>query len=233
MPYVLAFRKSSLLQASGEDAKWDHRFTQTMPTKSGVIGILASCFGLPRGDMQIIDLCKSLKMAVREDKAGTIREDFHTVKPEGDENLMFDGKNVRTIITKRYYLENAAYRVFLSGEKELLEQCANAIYHPVWTPYDGRRVCRITSPMDPVIFESESLRKAVLTKDTDPRHITIYGGKSLRTEIEISSQDEVSENDHIIRRRDQLSGYKNGLYEYDVRLVAASSVSFSDLVTIQ
>ena len=47
---LLLIRLEGALQSWGEWAKWDERDSGLMPTKSGVIGVLACCMGLKRGD---------------------------------------------------------------------------------------------------------------------------------------------------------------------------------------
>ena len=79
MAYVLILRLEGILQSWGERARWDVRDTASVPTKSGVIGILSCAMGIPRYDERIIQLDRFLRMGVRVDSPGVWMEDFHTV----------------------------------------------------------------------------------------------------------------------------------------------------------
>lgn len=149
---LLILRLEGLLQSWGEKGKWDERDTTYMPSKSGVIGMIAGCMGLPRGDQRIVELSNALSMSIRMDRAGRSMMDYHTVqgmpriinaegKPRGGGN---------TFITRRYYLEDASFIVVLCGDEDVLSACAVALNDPVWVPYLGRKSC---VPSQPILAE--------------------------------------------------------------------------------
>ena len=61
--YTLLLRLSAPLQSWGSESVYDNRETDDMPTKSGVIGMLAAALGRKRSD-SLEDLVK-LKFGVR------------------------------------------------------------------------------------------------------------------------------------------------------------------------
>lgn len=149
---ILILRLDGVLQSWGERAHWDFRDSNTMPTKSGVIGLLSCAMGLPRWNARILELSNNIKMGVRADRNGIMLEDFHTVT--GERGFLFNTKGEKrngdggaTIITPRQYLQDACFTVMLSAEKTLIEECATALQNPIWPIYLGRKSCVPSCPV--------------------------------------------------------------------------------------
>ncbi|MDE5757234.1 MAG: type I-E CRISPR-associated protein Cas5/CasD, partial [Allobaculum sp.] len=100
MPTLL-LRLAGPLQSWGTDSRFETRRTEKMPTKSGVIGMIASALGRNREE-NVFDL-NELQFGVRIDQPGTIITDFHTAKKDSKTSY----------ITKRYYLSDAVFLVGL------------------------------------------------------------------------------------------------------------------------
>lgn len=168
-----------------------YRPSEDHPTKSGVVsGLIGACLGLKYGSPQLETL-QSLNFACREDVPGTTHWDFHTVQVGessrcptcggqstklGTMNkedwlrcracgLEYKGaaNNSDQIISERQYLVGAMFTVCLWGETEglTLEAIAEAIKHPFYTPFLGRKVCLPGLPFLPVITEAASLKEAL------------------------------------------------------------------------
>ena len=60
MAELMMLRLEGLLQSWGESSAWDNRGTASMPTKSGIVGLLACAMGLERGCEEICALSKAL-----------------------------------------------------------------------------------------------------------------------------------------------------------------------------
>lgn len=133
---TLLLRLAGPLQAWGVDSKFETRRTGREPSKSGVIGLLAAALGRKR-DEPVDDLA-ALRFGVRVDKEGQLLHDYHTVQ-------MLNGK---TYVTHRYYLSDATFLVGLESENEVwLEEIKEAILHPVFSLFLGRRSCIPTQPI--------------------------------------------------------------------------------------
>lgn len=78
MTAIIYLRCEAPLQAWGLRARWGQRDTTSAPTKSGIIGMLASASGWAREDRQIAELGAAVQMAVRVDLPGTLLDDYHT-----------------------------------------------------------------------------------------------------------------------------------------------------------
>jgi len=122
------------MQSWGSRSRFDDRDTEREPTKSGVLGLVASALGRPR-NADVLDLA-ALLFGVRVDRAGQVRTDYHTAQ-EGN----------GTAVTRRHYLADAAFLVGLEGEPELLRQIDAALRNPVWPPFLGRKSFPPSQPM--------------------------------------------------------------------------------------
>jgi CRISPR system Cascade subunit CasD len=78
MTAIIYLRCEAPLQAWGLRARWGQRDTASAPTKSGILGMLASASGWSRDDRQIAELGAAVQMAVRVDLPGTQLDDYHT-----------------------------------------------------------------------------------------------------------------------------------------------------------
>ncbi len=160
----LTFTLAAPLSSYGETGRWDHRGTADMPTKSSVIGLLGCCMGLHRGDDGLRRLDEALHMAVREDRAGALAEDYQTVQSPGGAILNAMRKpRGSTIVTPKQYLQDAVFQVFLYGDEPALAACAAAMKRPRWVASLGRRCCPPAVPLLPEFFEADSVAAALGT----------------------------------------------------------------------
>ena len=147
---ILILRLEGILQRWGERAQWDFRDTALIPTKSGVIGLVACAFGYARGDTRIPELDGALSYGVRVDRGGVLMQDFHTVTTDQKSMTAATGKprvGGPTIITPRQYLQDACFTVGLQGEGAILEEIRKAIVAPHWQMYLGAKSCVPSRPL--------------------------------------------------------------------------------------
>jgi len=163
---ILILRLEGHLQRWGERAKWDFRDTNMIPTKSGIIGLLACAFGYKRGDTRILDLQKNLKLGIRVDKPGLLMEDFHTVT--GDKGYLMASTGEKrvgspTIITPRQYIQDACFTVALNGEEALIKKCEKYLKDPVWSIYLGAKSCVPSRPVfESITYEYSNVLEAIM-----------------------------------------------------------------------
>ena len=145
---LLLLRLEGVLQAWGEDSKWDIRDTSAMPTKSGIVGLLACAMGLERGNPEIAEMSDSITLAVREDRMGARLLDFHTVT--GTPLLNAEGKRRSsgdTFISRRQYLQDASFLVIIDSDDSWRDRMVQALQHPKWCLYLGRKCCVPSRPI--------------------------------------------------------------------------------------
>ena len=95
MPTLL-LRLAAPLQSWGANSKFEIRTTEKMPTKSGVVGMLAAALGLGRdADLSALN---ALKFGVRADREGEDITDFHMAHSEKS-----------SYVTYRHYLSDAVF----------------------------------------------------------------------------------------------------------------------------
>lgn len=132
---TLLLRLAAPLQSWGDDSNFNNRRTYSVPTKSGVLGMIAAALGRKRDDS--IDDLKMLKMGVRVDQAGSILTDFQ----------MVHGKK-QSDITQRYYLSDAVFLVGLTHPDDLfINSLKEALLHPAFPLFLGRRSCPPSYPL--------------------------------------------------------------------------------------
>lgn len=134
---VLMLALTGPMQSWGSSSRFTVRGTEREPTKSGVVGLIASAFGCQRED-EVDDLC-ALEMGVRIDQPGEMMRDFQT-EHRGD-----NGKPMP--LSNRYYLSDAKFLVALSGEQPLLKQIEKTLMRPARPLYLGRRSCPADMPI--------------------------------------------------------------------------------------
>lgn len=119
------------MQSWGTDSRFRERDAGIIPSKSGVIGLLAAAEGRERTD-PIGDLA-ALTIAVRIDQPGAVMRDFQTAEnPDGTQNL----------VTRRY-LADACFVVAVETDRETAEHLADALRAPRWPLFMGRRSCPV------------------------------------------------------------------------------------------
>ena len=141
MPFTLLIPLVGPLQSWGLDARFDLRQTAPEPSKSAVIGLLCCCLGRDRTEP--IDDLAGLRFGVRVDKEGTLLRDFHTAV----DVIGSSDSKLRTVVSNRWYLSDAAFLVGFEGPRPLLEQIHQALIHPCWMPCLGRRSCIPSVPL--------------------------------------------------------------------------------------
>ncbi len=131
---TLLLRLAAPLQSWGSSSKFEIRTTEKMPTKSGVVGMLAAALGMRRdSDLSKLNM---LTFGVRADREGEDITDFHMAHSEKS-----------SYVTYRHYLCDAIFLAGLEGEYELLKELEIALQNPQFPLFLGRRSCPPTLPV--------------------------------------------------------------------------------------
>lgn len=143
-------RLAGPIQSWGSESRFVHRRTEPMPTKSGVLGLVAAAKGIRRLDP--IEELVGLRMGVRIDQPGQLVRDFQTARrsvKERNGTIRWEPLPV----SHRYYLSDAVFLVVLEGDRRLLEGVDQALQEPQFPLYLGRRSCPPTQPLRLGIFD--------------------------------------------------------------------------------
>lgn len=168
---TLLLRFAGPLQAWGADSRFDVRRTNREPTKSGVIGLIASALGLRRDAP--LDELNRLRFGVRVDREGVLLRDLHTVRKDKNTSYM----------TTRYYLSDAVFLVGLHSDDEaLMQRLEHAVRNPAHPLFLGRRSCppegRVClglrqMPLEEALKSEPSLIPPKPSKSDEPQRVRI------------------------------------------------------------
>jgi CRISPR system Cascade subunit CasD len=161
-----------LLRFAGPAQSWASapyavKATEGVPTRAGVLGMIAAALGAPRGDYP--RWLHALDISVRVDRAGDVVQDFHTITsppadiaqsrtrgrliaslgqdtvrsnytvPNGAGTKWGEAASM-TMITKRSFLADAEFIVALNHPaQDRLDQIEAAFREPVYPTYLGRK----------------------------------------------------------------------------------------------
>lgn len=171
MSSVVLLRLAGPMQSWGGASRHMTRSTLTMPTKSGILGLLAAALGRHRSD-DISDLA-ALRLGVRADQPGQLLVDYHTVsaasRAPGDPSRQrlptASGSTLKpsesTKVTRRYYLADAVFVAGIEAPPDLAERLAHALRRPHFGLYLGRRSCPPARPVLLGVMTDVSLEEAL------------------------------------------------------------------------
>lgn len=144
------------LQAWGASARFARRTTESAPTKSGVIGMLAAAKGMKRDDNTTLTALAELRFGVRIDQPGTQLRDYQTAQHQVTKKSM--------PVSERFYLADAVFVAAVEGEATLLSELDAALRAPIYPPYLGRRSCPPARPIRLSLHQDTDLAQALRTE---------------------------------------------------------------------
>ena len=137
---TILLRLAGPLQSWGADSRFVERTTRHEPTKSGVIGLVASALGRRRTEP--VDDLAALPFGVRIDQPGSFVRDFQTAhKRVWNQDHESWGQGESMPLSNRMYLSDAIFVAGLEADDEMVGVIADALVHPVFPLFLGRRSC--------------------------------------------------------------------------------------------
>ncbi|KAB8032263.1 type I-E CRISPR-associated protein Cas5/CasD [Fluviispira multicolorata] len=172
------------MQSWGIDSKLSLRSTSTMPSRSGIIGLLASSMGIEREDEESLAQLNKLRInTISLKNIDYVEKDYQTI-----EGVLDVSGKIKTDmdLSTRYYITNSFYIAVIEGEKDALEKIMHALKYPKWLVFLGRKSCPSASPF----LIGESLKEGSFEE--------LFSEKgTYRCFKELSSQMQV--NNYIVR----------------------------------
>ncbi|MFQ5597413.1 MAG: type I-E CRISPR-associated protein Cas5/CasD [Nitrospiria bacterium] len=179
MKAYLIFQLYGPMASWGDIAVGENRPGFLHPSKSAIMGLVAAALGVSR-DQEATHrrLAEGYGFAVRIDCAGTPLSDYHTaqVPPSGtgrnkirfatrrDELETLPREKLKTILSKRGYRADAFATIALwarTSPPYSLASVAEALKHPAYTLYLGRKSCPLALPVAPQLMEAVTIREAL------------------------------------------------------------------------
>lgn len=194
MSDTLAFLIDSPLQSWGASSKFQRRETESWPTKSALVGLLAAALGIDKhapDEADNLAPLAALRFSVLrwlKPTPVTRLADFHTIgggydKTNPAEKLQIpckagDGSPFGTVITRRSYLTDARFIALFQGDRAILDRIAAALLDPVWGVWFGRKTCIPAMPLTPVVAASprEAFADLMQRLLNDPAEMTALEG---------------------------------------------------------
>jgi len=178
---ALAFYLDAPMQSWGASSKYQYRETESFPTKSAIIGLVAAALGVDKhdsGEAEKIAPLTALRLtAVKLEKIHNTSRlmDFHTVGGGYDKSASIrdkmsipkkaSGAPFGTVITRRSYLTDSSFAAILEGDNDILLDIQKALKNPVWGVWFGRKTCLPATPLTPIIADSsEKALEALIAK---------------------------------------------------------------------
>lgn len=148
------------------------------PSRSAVMGLVAAALGTDRADQVGHDALEvGYGLAVRLDRPGTAMVDYHTAQtapqsvvkkvPGQPRAALLAAGEPETMLSWRTYRQDALATVALwarPGARWPLEQLGDALRHPGFVLYAGRKASPLGLPLNPEIVRADTLLGALLQR---------------------------------------------------------------------
>ena len=190
---------SGPMQSWGTDSHFETRHTDTHPSKSAVIGMIAGGLGYNRDEDGKIARLNRLDFAVRIDQVGQILRDYHTAR-KFKENGDFE----RTYVTNRHYLQDAVFVVALSAnDEDLINDVKEAVTTPYYSLFLGRRSLPPTADLLLDVLDTDP----VTALKEYPWQASVWYQKKHSNQLELFADVTLLESDSIQIRNDEVVSF--------------------------
>lgn len=144
---TLIIKLAAPLQSYGNEATFNRRTSYRYPSKSAVLGMIAAALGYRRNNTKNITTLNQLQMAVRIDQPGETLTDFQIIE--------YDRKKQKRSLSYRDYLQDAVFVVAISGGDNQIDQIDDALHHPIFQLFLGRRANVPAGPLITKLFDNQ------------------------------------------------------------------------------
>ena len=188
----LLFRLDGPMQSWGGVAVGGLRPSDSRPTRSGVLGLLAAALGIRRHEearLQALD--HAFALAMREDAPGVRMTDFHTIQTTKEKSKrtlrtrkdelggkLLPGEDLSTVLSQREYLVDACFTVCVWAVVESppvsVRELEQALRTPAFCLSLGRKSCPPSRTMKPNVIQAQDYAQALLQHAEDRRNVPLF-----------------------------------------------------------
>lgn len=151
---TLVLKCSSPMQSWSNDSRFNIRSAGRYPSRSGIIGIIASALGMDRNEP--LDIFDGISTSIRIDKKGIVYPDYQVVHRWNRKNGNITAKGNAIANDNRYYIEDGIFMVFIEGDDGIIDKFADAIQYPVYSLFLGRKSCPPTYDFFYGVFDKDA-----------------------------------------------------------------------------
>lgn len=177
MSKMIALNFTAPLQSwAGKSLIKTQVYTNLTPEDRAIRGLIAACFGVPRG-VSYPSIISNAKICFEVIRPGSLVRDYQIISPRpGEEEfiskigriiqlgtkqnkmkVLTANNEGKSSIVNRTYLADAQILVFIQGkDSEDTSLILDKIYHPIWSPYLGKKAFSPTFPFILGLVDSES-----------------------------------------------------------------------------
>ncbi len=226
MTDYLIFRLYGPMASWGDIAVGEYRPTHDHPSKSAIIGLIASALGIRRDEeKKHNELSDGYNFAVILNASGNLLRDYHTsqVPKSGSgknkkqfatrkDELAVPKEELKTILSARDYYCDAFYTVCLWSKKgnnpfsiEIIKQ---KLTEPEFVLYLGRKSCPLSLPIAPKIVNGLNLKEVLNKLVFDDKQFLANLKKDDSVRVYWEGENVGFSAVHTITRRDNLLSRK-------------------------
>lgn len=188
----LVFQLTGPMAAFGDIAVGERRATWDVPSKSGVLGLVAAALGLDRSNAAAhLALDEGLGFAVRQDEAGRPLRDYHTAQaPKARKGVHWrtrreelEADDLNTVLSERIYRLEPTATIILWQKKNdapALQSIETALKFPSYVLYLGRKACPLGRAPRPRVFPAAGVNEALAAYDVLEAEADLTLGKFFR-----------------------------------------------------
>jgi CRISPR system Cascade subunit CasD len=177
----LMFELAGALASFGGVAPGGLRDTDSAPTRSALLGLLASACGITRAESSAQQtLAADLQFAMRVRANNGVLRDYHTAQAPAEsalkkrprqtrkDELSVPKDDLNTVLSDRFYLQDFSATIAITSNQAKLSMLADALRAPKLVLFLGRKSCPLGWPMAPELLQADRFIEAL--QQFDERH---------------------------------------------------------------
>ena len=176
MTHFLLFTLYAPMGSFGEIAVGERRMGWSRPGRSAILGLIAAALGIERVDEAAHrNLEAGFFYAVRTDAPGRPFIDYHTAQtPKARRGRTFatrreelEADDLHTVLSSREWRSDACFTIALWPRHDQavnLSEIVDALWHPGFALYLGRKAAPLGLPLNPAIIEAATFMDALAAR---------------------------------------------------------------------